>query len=495
MAVRQLRGLLPLRPPPLLLPGMDEAWAQAERTAWHLEVMAQPVSHPPGWRALGPGGWEGLALARAETELAPLTGPDGSGLDGPLGVTGDGGELLAVLTAGDLRTGRHPELAQLVWEALPAPDLVLLHRLSALVRLRGGRLALVGGAVRDALLGRPLSQVPDLDLVVVGAGVLAVAQASGLPYTHHPVYDNATLQLPGERSLDLVAARIERYPVVGGPPQPHPGTLWQDLARRDFTLNSLAVVVGEPGLHWAGDALSDLHARRLCPLHHQTLPEDASRLVRAARLAARLGLDASAELLAQVPAALAVAAQTPRLDAELRLALNEPRPAEVARVLVRWGAGSLWPAHSLPLLDALDALRAEGQPVPASVYAAALLHGAPDPAALAARLGLGEKPGRLLERALGDVPAPPATPEGLLRRLLLPAPDYEPVSARDLLGSGLAAGPLLGRAVKHLAALRRQGRLHSRDEEWAELRAQGWLPGDQPAPGPGEGGGPPSSDR
>ena len=90
-----------------------------------------------------------------------------------------------------------------------------------------------------------------------------------------------------------------------------------------------------------------------------------------------------------MPQALAVAAQTPRLDAELRLLLAEPRPGSAARRLIDWGAGALLPA-ALPVLEALDALpeRPSDQ-----VYAAGLLSGAADPLGWETRLVIGAASG------------------------------------------------------------------------------------------------------
>lgn len=99
--------------------------------------------------------------------------------------------------------------------------------------------------------------------------------------------------------------------------------------------------------------------------------------MRGARLAARLDLRVHPDLLAQVPDAVAMADRTPRLWAELRLLLHEPRPGRAAGVLRDWGARALLPDTAL--LDALDARRDAGAEVPFTAYAAALLHAAPTP--------------------------------------------------------------------------------------------------------------------
>jgi tRNA nucleotidyltransferase (CCA-adding enzyme) len=354
-----------------------------------------------------------------------------------------------------------------VWGRLQAHDRTWL---TGLARWAGpqARLALVGGAVRDALLGHtPL----DLDVVVQDAGVEALARASGLATVFHPAFHNATVTLPDGRTADLVRARRESYPVPGGNPRPHPGTLEEDLRRRDFTVNALALLIGPEGRVRLLDEVGgqdDLRARTLRPLHPASLREDASRLVRAARLAARLELTASPELLGQVPGALEMADRTPRLWAELRLLFSEPRPGAAARVLAGWGAGHLLPG--LDTLEALDRLQPGDGPHPPPVYAAAALHAAPDPHALAARLGLGDRPGALLGRALSDTYYPEGTPERTLRAVLRPGAPV-PLTGRDVLALGVPPGRAVGEALTHLAGLRRAGEVGSPEEERAALRA------------------------
>ncbi|MPY66129.1 CCA tRNA nucleotidyltransferase [Deinococcus sp. SDU3-2] len=346
----------------------------------------------------------------------------------------------------------------------------------------GARVALVGGAVRDALLGgTPL----DLDVAVEGRAAGALAAASGLPAVVHPAFGNAAVTLPDGRHADLVRARRETYPVPGANPLPLPGTLEDDLARRDFGLNALGLEVppeGAPRLLDVTGGLDDLRTRVLRPLHPRSLYEDASRLVRGARLAGRLELEAHPELRRQVPEALDMSGQTPRLWAELRLLLQEPKPGKAARALTAWGAGELLPAGAAERLEALDARRDAGDDLSPTAYAAALLSAAPDPAAWAGRLGLGEKPGALLARALGDTPASPGSPEATLRALLRPEA-YAGLSGRDVVARGVVPGPAVGAALAHLAALRRAGKVHSRSEEEAALTAYLGEPGPTPSPG------------
>ena len=458
-----LAHLLPKAPPPSLTPA-TLAQAGQRLGDWNLDALAVlDKQEVVGVVTVS----EGVRPVPLLTSTARLEEARAALQTSPALAVTHAGAFAALLTPADLAPPAAPELAAQVWAALSAADRDLLTRLSA--QLPPGQLALVGGAVRDALMGlTPL----DLDLVVVGADVEALtealAQASGWPSVFHPAYRNATLRLPGERAADLVSARMERYPAPGASPLPHPGTLAQDLRRRDFSLNALALVVGEtPELHDPCGGLTDLLKRELRSLSARSLTDDASRLVRGARLAARLNLTASPELLAQVPQALAVAARTPRLDAELRLLLAEPWPGSAARVLVDWGAGSLLPPAALPVLDLLDALP---ERPPEAVYAAGLLSGAAQAADWERRLNLGPRPAALLSRALGDDYAAPGSPEAVLRSVLRPQA-YPPLTGRDVLQLGVPPGPGVGAALAHLAALRRAGQVASREDEAAALRA------------------------
>lgn len=362
-----------------------------------------------------------------------------------------------------------PRTAADLWAALPEEAGTLLTTLRRLAPPEA-RLALVGGAVRDLLLGQG-SASPDLDVVIAGADVQALSARLGGPFSFHPAYGNATLHLPGGLYADLVSARQESYPVAGGPPSPRPGTLEDDLARRDFTINTAALeLLASEGVRLLSvpQMMGDLEARALRPLHPLSFHDDASRLVRGARLAARLGLHAPPDLLEQVESALAVAAQTPRLAAELRLLLDEPLPGQAARVLEDWGAAALLPAGAADLLERLDRLPGEKS---RTLYAAALLSLTPDAGSLEP-LGLGTRPTELLARARSGQTYPALSPEATLQTLLGLTPPYPPLQGRDLLALGLPAGPEVGRMLAWLADGRRAGRFVSTEDERGAVQEQ-----------------------
>jgi tRNA nucleotidyltransferase (CCA-adding enzyme) len=184
---------------------------------------------------------------------------------------------------------------------------------------------LVGGAVRDLLLGRAPRE---LDVVVEGDSS-ALAGTFGTP-VEHPRFGTAVVELDGTR-IDFATARRERYPAPGALPEVESATLEEDLLRRDFTVNAIAVTLdGErPGeVHAVPGALEDLRAGRLRVLHDASFSDDPTRLLRLARYAARLSFEIeshTAELASRAVASRALdTVSGARIGAELRLALSEP---------------------------------------------------------------------------------------------------------------------------------------------------------------------------
>lgn len=186
---------------------------------------------------------------------------------------------------------------------------------------------LVGGAVRDLLRGT----IPtECDLVVEGEP-LAVAEAIGTVAAEHPRF-GVVIASSGELRCDVVGARRERYPEPGSLPEVEPASLEEDLMRRDFTVNAIAL--GADGvLHSADGALADLRDGRLRVLHERSFRDDPTRLWRLVRYAVRFGFLPEPETDRWAHEAVAAGALSTvsreRLTAELRLALVEPSPLDV----------------------------------------------------------------------------------------------------------------------------------------------------------------------
>jgi tRNA nucleotidyltransferase (CCA-adding enzyme) len=200
---------------------------------------------------------------------------------------------------------------------------------------------IVGGAVRDSLLAVPGG--PNLDVVVAG-DPLELASELGGEVRRHERFATATVYLP-EGSIDLAMARAESYAHPGALPDVRPAGIDEDLARRDFTVNALAVAVAAPGsvidLH---GGLGDLAAGLLRVLHDASFADDPTRALRAARYAARLGVGVEARTLALLRDADLSTVSADRVEAELERLAAESEPARALSLLVEWDLIAIAPA-------------------------------------------------------------------------------------------------------------------------------------------------------
>ena len=250
---------------------------------------------------------------------------------------------------------------------------------------------IVGGAVRDALLGR---DPRDLDLVVEGDAA-EVARRLGEEPLLHERFGTAT----ANGVVNLAAARRERYEQPGALPEVELGApIAEDLARRDFTVNAIAVRLADGELQAVPGALEDLAARRLRVLHDGSFLDDPTRLLRLVRYAARLRFQieqVTRELAFAAVEDGALATVTPsRLGNELRLLLEEPQPAAVCG-LEAFGIGPrMLPGFDVDpdLVERAQRLTpADGRPDLVALAATCLDASAPD---LARRLDACEFPAR-----------------------------------------------------------------------------------------------------
>jgi tRNA nucleotidyltransferase (CCA-adding enzyme) len=184
----------------------------------------------------------------------------------------------------------------------------------------------VGGAVRDTLLGR---EPRDLDLVVEGDAADAARRLGADPLVHERF---GTATATGE--INLAAARRERYAHPGALPEVELGApITEDLARRDFSVNAIALRIADGALEALPGALEDLSAGRLRALHERSFLDDPTRLLRLIRYAARLRFQIEeatrAWAFAAVEGGAVSTVSASRLGAELRLLLGEPMPVAV----------------------------------------------------------------------------------------------------------------------------------------------------------------------
>lgn len=255
------------------------------------------------------------------------------------------GRVLGIVTRTDLiklysappRPSRQAQIAALLDETLPPALLELLHQVRNQANDLGYSLYVVGGFVRDLLLGQPTL---DLDLVVEGD---AIALARHLAETlhgrvrSHGRFGTAKLILPAPQppgvpsALDFVTARTEFYAHPSALPQVERSSIKQDLYRRDFTINTMAICLdqgqyGELLDYYGGER--DLREGLIRVLHSLSFVEDPTRILRAVRFEQRLGftIEERTEELLRSALDLLDRVSGERLRNELLLILRERAP-------------------------------------------------------------------------------------------------------------------------------------------------------------------------
>ena len=198
----------------------------------------------------------------------------------------------------------------------------------------------VGGFVRDLLLGTPTL---DVDIVVVGDGIRFASKLQerlGCKMRLHEAFGTASLYVRPDVKLDIATARIESYDYPGAWPKVVRSTLKQDLARRDFTVNTLALDLRPERFLEVVDfygGLTDLKHRLLRVLHNLSLVEDPTRVFRAYRFALRLGFKLSKETERLIKKALELGflgkLEGGRILKELGLIASEPKAIEIVQML------------------------------------------------------------------------------------------------------------------------------------------------------------------
>jgi tRNA nucleotidyltransferase (CCA-adding enzyme) len=232
-----------------------------------------------------------------------------------------------------------------LYAALPPAGVEIMRHLSPLARELHLPLYLVGGPVRDLLLDRPCL---DLDIAVEGDAIsLArrLAEVTGARLRTHPAFLTASLRVDGF-VLDIATARTETYAHPGALPKVRPASIHEDLLRRDFAINAMAIPLNDAAHQEVLDpsaGQADLKHRLIRALHPQSFENDATRILRAVRYEARFGFrveEATLEWLRKDVGCLQTVSGA-RLRQELSCIFTEAEPERALR-----------------RLDALSALRA-----------------------------------------------------------------------------------------------------------------------------------------
>lgn len=489
----------------------------------------------------------GVPVVGADATLGELRDLLATGRAGRLVVVGEGpyrsepqvpvAAAEGVVTRGDLLRALHePEDQE---RPLPDPEATaaVRERLGEITRLRQvlpavERVAaahdpvyLVGGAVRDVLLGE---QSLDLDLMVEGdALAFARALAAELGVTCHPHEKFQTAVVKGrdregnDVRIDVATARTEVYGAPGALPEVERSTLRHDMARRDFTINAMATSLRADDLGATYDffgGFRDLRSRTVRVLHNLSFVEDPTRLLRAVRYEARLGFEMDRRTLSlargcidmrlvgdlasarlrdelldllseeQVVAALARTADIgldralhPGLDAgpESRalverardVAAREPFAGSVRETLVRLAllCRQMGASEIYDWLSNLKLRRRDQDVVAASATLAPAiaerLEQEPSPAPSELREALDGIPLEALLVAVVRARGPELVEQRVRSYVQLVRGTTLEITGDDLKQAGAPESPAIGRALKETLALKLDGFVEGRDEE------------------------------
>lgn len=396
---------------------------------------------------------------------------------------------------------KHPALLQY----LPAPVSERLLRIASFADELGLHPYLVGGVVRDLLLSRPFHN--DVDLTLTGGAIAPLARRIAeewkVELTEHSPFMTFVARFEDGFLLDLVTARREKYLSPGALPTVSPGTLEDDLRRRDFAINAVAMSLSP---HHRGELVDphggqkDLDERVVRVLHDKSFQDDPTRLFRAARYAARFDFhleDRTRELAEEAVRLKALdTISRERVRVELEKILFEPRPLKAVRLLLDRGVlGQIDPGvkWSFGLFD--DHGFGDGEQVVALILSLLLRDNGPEETL--ALLKLLKFPGSVFDRVAQSSSLYQAFKEGkpvtqLPRERLFPETEgffatlsawkvpgvsdwwgeylkwsrsRPAVSGEDLKDLGFEPGPVYREILEKLAVERYKGAVRTREDE------------------------------
>lgn len=402
-------------------------------------------------------------------------------------------------------------LSPLMRRHLGEPTLALLHQVGQIASRMGVPFYLVGGSVRDLLLDH---SPRDLDLVVEGDAAMLASEVarrlSGQALTMSQ-FGTASVVVEGNR-LDLATARKETYARPGALPRVVASTLLEDLGRRDFTINTMAVALSWSSFGTLVDmhgGQADLRGRLVRILHPRSFVDDATRILRAIRYEQRLGFRLEDETALRLGEAVAGGMfdtiSGDRLRRELDLLLQEEEPLKP--LLRAAGLGVLRGLYApLDGVPGLHRLVGAEQPDDPLVYLAVIASHltTKENEAFIKRLNLTSRWAQVvrdtisLRPLLGEVASTTSVVqlchmldclshsavkahtlmEGKsaasekLRRYLAEYRYVKPsLSGRELLALGVPQGPTVGAVLARLREARLEGRIANRSEEVALVGA------------------------
>lgn len=217
---------------------------------------------------------------------------------------------------------------------LPEQIYTVLQQISRTATETNMNVYLIGGIVRDVLLKQSND---DVDIVVEGDGIAIAKQLQanfGGKLTTHEDFGTATWVHPSQLEIDIASSRLEYYDRPASLPDVEKSTLQEDLYRRDFTINAMAISLNESEFGKLVDPFSgqlDLYNRTIKVLHNLSFVEDPTRILRAVRFETRFSfkMDEQTESLALTSIEQMKDVSAKRIIDEIKRMFDEENPIVV----------------------------------------------------------------------------------------------------------------------------------------------------------------------
>lgn len=262
----------------------------------------------------------------------------------------DQGKLIGIVTRTNIIETLHDEsslamfnetsdhqknhMDMLMKKQLPSSIYALLRHISQSAQQFSQPVYVVGGFVRDLLLKRSND---DIDLVVEGNGVAFAKQLQkdfGGDVLIHDQFGTATWTHPSKVTIDITSSRLEYYERPASLPDVEQSTLQEDLERRDFTINAMAIQLNEASFGELIDPFSgqiDLENKTIKVLHNMSFVEDPTRIFRGIRFEQRFkfSMDEQTKKLALSSMDKVTALSPNRIHDQLEKLYNEGQPTSV----------------------------------------------------------------------------------------------------------------------------------------------------------------------
>lgn len=229
--------------------------------------------------------------------------------------------------------------------SMPGAVREIVYRINERCISLGYKAYIVGGAVRDMLLGAGLL---DIDVTVVGDALRLADDLErfyGYRFIAHPSFKTVTLNAGLNCRIDIATARREVYPKPAALPEIFPSDLYDDLYRRDFTINAMAVSLEGCHLIDPFGGKNDLQSGTIRVMHNKSFMDDPTRILRGIRFETRYGfeMDNKTEELAKASVELGYPGMlsAERICAEMEHVFREPRYTAILRRMEGLG---LWKA-------------------------------------------------------------------------------------------------------------------------------------------------------